>query len=277
MTGRVAGKVALITGAARGQGRSHAIRLAEEGADVIAVDICRAVETVTYDPSTPEELAETVELVKKTGARIVAAEVDVRDFEALSEAVQRGIAELGRLDIVCANAGILATGASHEQSDEQWRTVLDVNLTGVWHTTKAAIPALIAGGRGGSIICTSSLMGLKGGPFASGYAASKFGIVGLAKSLAAELAPHRVRCNVVHPGSVLTPMLDNAMLRGMFRPDLDAPTLNDVIPAFASVSMWDEPWVDPSDVSNAVVFLASDEARFITGISMPIDIGASTK
>lgn len=277
MTGRVDGKVAFITGAARGQGRSHAVRLAEEGADIIAVDICKSVETVTYEGATPGDLAQTAELVEKAGGRIVAVEADVRDFAALSDAVDRGISRFGRLDIVCANAGILTMGAAHEQSEEQWQTILDVNLTGAWHAAKATIPQLISQDTGGSIIFVSSLMGLKGGPFASGYAATKFGVVGLAKSLAAELAQHRVRVNVLHPTNVLTTMLDNEMLRGMFRPDLEHPTLEDAKPAFAFLNMWSEPWVDPADVSNAVLYLASEEGRYVTGISLPIDLGASSK
>ena len=277
MSGRVAGKVAFITGAARGQGRSHALHLAAEGADIIAVDICKAIETVTYEGATPDDLSQTVDLVEQAGGRILALEADVRDFDALSAAVAQGVSEFGRLDIVCANAGILTMGMSHEQSEEQWQTIVDINLTGVWHTAKATIPQLIAQGEGGSIIVTSSLMGLKGGPFSSGYAATKHGVVGLAKSLAAELAAHRIRVNVLHPTNVLTPMLDNEMLRGMFRPDLEQPTLDDAKPAFAFLNMWNEPWVEPADVSQAVLYLASDEGRYVTGISMPIDLGASSK
>lgn len=277
MTGRVDGKVAFITGAARGQGRSHAVRLAEEGADIIAVDICRPVETVGYAMSTPDDLARTAELVEKLGRRVVTVEADVRDFAALSDAVQRGVGELGRLDIVCANAGILIMGPAHEQTEEQWRTMIDVNLTGVWHTTKAATPTLIEQGSGGSVIITSSLMGFKGGRGAVGYSAAKFGLVGLAKTLAHELAPYQIRVNTIHPTNVQTPMLDNEMARRAFRPDLENPTFEDVKDAFSVVNLWRLPWVQPIDVSNAVLYLASDDARYVTGIAMPIDLGASAK
>lgn len=277
MTGRVQGKVALITGAARGQGRSHALRLAAEGADIIAVDVCKAVETVSYEGATPADLAETVDLVEQAGGRILPVEADVRDFAALAKAVEDGVAAFGRVDIAVANAGILTMGAAHEQSEEQWQTILDVNLTGSWHTAKAVIPQLISQGDGGSLIFISSTMGIKGGQFASGYAATKFGVVGLAKSLAAELAPHRIRVNTLHPTNVLTTMLDNEMLRGMFRPDLEQPTLEDAKPVLSFLNMWDEPWVEPADVSNGVLYLASDEGRYVTGISLPVDLGSAAK
>lgn len=277
MTGRVEGKVALITGAARGQGRSHALRLAEEGADIIAVDVCKAVETVPYEGATPSDLAQTVDLVEKAGGRILPIEADVRDFDALSKAVDSGVEAFGRVDIAVANAGILTMGASHEQSEEQWQTILDVNLTGSWHTAKAVIPHLISQGEGGSLIFISSTMGLKGGQYASGYAATKYGVVGLAKSLAAELAPHRIRVNTLHPTNVLTTMLDNEMLRGMFRPDVESPTLEDAKPVLSFLNMWNEPWVEPVDVSNGVLYLASEEGRYVTGISLPIDLGAAAK
>ena len=277
MVGRVAGKVAFITGAARGQGRSHAVRLAEEGADIIAVDICAPVDTVEYKAATPDDLAGTVEQVERLDRRIVAVQADVRDFGAVSEAVRRGVSELGRLDIVAANAGILNMGLSHEQSEQQWQTMIDVNLTGVWHTAKAAIPVLIEQGTGGSIIITSSLGGLKAGPGASGYIAAKFGVVGLARSLAHELAPHRVRVNTVNPTNVHTEMLDNMMVRRAFRPDLENPTFEEARDSYSVMNLWPVPWVETKDISNAVLWLASDESRYVTGIALPVDLGASAK
>jgi (+)-trans-carveol dehydrogenase len=277
MAGRVEGKVAFITGAARGQGRSHAVRLAEEGADIIALDICGAVPTVEYDGSTPDDLAETVELVEKLDRRIVAVQGDVRDSASLDEAVRRGVAELGRLDIVLANAGILTMGLAHEQSDEQWNTMIDVNLSGVWRTAKAAIPALIEQGTGGSIVITSSFAGFKGHQGVVSYCAAKFGVVGIAKSLAHELAPHRIRVNTVHPTNVRTPMLDNDVTRRAFRPDLENPTFEDTVEAYSTINIWPLPWVEPVDISNAVLWLASDESRYVTAIALPVDLGASSK
>lgn len=277
MPGRVEGKVAFITGAARGQGRSHAVRLAEEGADIIAVDVCQPIETVAYEASTPDDLAETARLVEKQGQRVVTAEVDVRNFDALHEVLQKGVRELGRLDIVCANAGILSLGMAHEQTEQQWQTMVDINLTGVWHTTKAATPTLIQQGTGGSIILTSSMAGLKGSMGIIGYAAAKWGVVGMAKSLALELAPYRIRVNAINPTNVNTPMLDSDMMRKVFRPDLDNPTFDEAKEAYASIHAWPMPWIEPVDVSNAVLYLGSDEGRYVTGAALPVDLAASAK
>jgi (+)-trans-carveol dehydrogenase len=277
MAGRVEGKVAFITGAARGQGRSHAVRLAEEGADIIALDICAPVETVGYPLASDEDLAETVALVEKFGRRIVAVHADVRDFDALRTGLERGVHELGRLDIVVANAGILTMGAAHEQSEQQWQTMLDVNLTGVWHAVKAAIPTLIDQDTGGSMILTSSLMGLKGGSWAISYTAAKFGVVGMTKSLAIELAPHRIRVNTVNPTNVHTPMLDNEFIIKTLAPDIESPVWEDTSAFMSTMNAWPIPTIEAEDVSNAVLWLASDEARFVTGISLPVDLGASAK
>ena len=276
-TGAVQGKVALITGAARGQGRSHAVRLAQEGADIIAVDLCGSVDTVGYPLATADDLAQTVDLVKEAGGRIVAAEADVRDLDALSAAVARGVEELGRLDIVCANAGILTMGMSHELSEEQWRTIVDINLTGAWHTSKVATPYLIGQGEGGVLIFTSSTMGLKGGPFASAYSATKHGIVGLAKSLAMELAQFRIRSNVLHPTTVRSPMIDNPVTLKSFRPDLEAPTSDDATPILQMLNLINEPWIEADAVSEAVLYLSSKAGENITGISLPIDLGVAAK
>jgi (+)-trans-carveol dehydrogenase len=277
MAGRVAGKVAFITGAARGQGRSHAVRLAEEGADIIAVDVCAPVPGVDYEPSTPDDLEETARLVRKLGQRVIAREADVRDFAGLQAVLREGVSELGRLDIVCANAGILTMGQSHEQSEDQWGTMLDINLTGVWHTTKAATPILIEQNQGGSIIITSSTQGIRGSAGVSSYAAAKWGVTGLAKSISKELAPYWVRVNTIHPTNVRTPMLDSAAIRKAFRPDLENPTFEDAKDAYQTTNVLPLPWVEPVDVSNAVLFLASDESRYITGVALPVDLGSTSK
>ncbi|MEU1956698.1 mycofactocin-coupled SDR family oxidoreductase [Nocardia rhamnosiphila] len=277
MAGRVEGKVAFITGAARGQGRSHAVRLAEEGADIIALDICAPVPTVGYPLGTEDDLAETVAMVEKAGRRAVAVQADVRDFDAVKAGLERGVVELGRLDIVCANAGILTMGAAHEQSEEQWQTMLGVNLTGVWHTAKAAIPTFIEQGTGGSMILTSSLAGTKGMSWAIGYSAAKFGVVGIAKSLAVELAPYRIRVNTVTPTNVHTPMLDNDFIIRTLAPNVENPVWDDTSEQLSSLNVWPMPTIETRDVSNAVLWLASDEARYVTGISLPVDLGGSAK
>jgi (+)-trans-carveol dehydrogenase len=277
MTGRVAGKVALITGAARGQGRSHALRLAKEGADIIALDICRQIETVPYPLSTPEDLEETARQVKELGQSVVTREVDVRDGEALIAAVNDGVAQLGGLDIVIANAGILSVGASFELSEQTWSQVIDINLSGVWRTTKAAVPHLIAGGKGGSIVLTSSIAGLIGQPGIGHYVAAKHGVVGLMKTLALELAPLNIRVNSIHPTNVDTGMIMNEATYRVFLPDDPHPTREKFAVPAGEMNALPVPWIQPGDVSDAVLFLASDEARYITGISLPIDAGAAIK
>lgn len=275
MTGRVEGKVALITGAARGQGRSHAVRLAGEGADIIAVDLCGQVGSVPYEMSSPEDLTETADLVRATGRRIVAAHADVRDGVGLTSVVSEAVAELGRLDIVSANAGICSFGPAHELSAETWQDMIDINLTGVWNTAKAAIPHLKEGGRGGSIVLTSSAAGLFGRPMIAHYASAKHGVVGLMRSLALELAPEMIRVNSLHTTNVSTLMIRNAATYQLFRPDLAEPTEEDTLAAFGSINALPIPWVEPDDVSNALLFLVSDEGRYVTGVTLPIDAGAS--
>lgn len=278
MAGRVAGKVAFITGVARGQGRAHALRLAEEGADIIGVDLLADVDDVGYPMATPDDLAETTDAVAKLGRRIVTSVADVRDEEALRAAVDAGVAELGRLDIVVANAGVSGTAAATDQlSLQAWRTVLDIDLTGCFLTAKVTIPHLVAGGRGGSIILTSSMLGLKGQGWMAGYVSAKHGLVGLMRSLANELAHQLIRVNSVHPGNVNTPMIDNPSLRGMLRPDLENPTLDDAATVLGPLHLLPVPLIEAIDVANAVLFLASDEARYITGVALPVDAGASAK
>jgi SDR family mycofactocin-dependent oxidoreductase len=276
--GRLEGKVAFVTGAARGQGRSHAVRLAEEGADIVAVDIASQIETIPFAMGTPDDLAETVEAVSSLDRRIVATEVDVRDYDALKAALDDGVARLGRLDIVAANAGIVSFGRAEELTEQTWQDVIDVNLTGAWHTVKAAIPHLRAAG-GGSIVITSSGAGAKGNPNLAHYVASKHGVVGLMRTLANELAPDMVRVNTVLPGSVDTEMIQNQATYHLFMPDHDAGeiTREEVAPAFQTVSLLPIPWMEPVDISNAVLFLASDEARYITGVVLPVDAGVLVK
>lgn len=279
MAGRVAGKVAFITGAARGQGRSHAVRLAEEGADIIAVDVCKPVTAPGGIPaSTPEDLAETADLVKNLNRRIVTAEVDVRDYTALKAAVDSGVEQLGRLDIIVANAGIGNGGQTLDQtSEEDWDDMIGTNLTGVWKTVKAAVPHVIAGGDGGSIILTSSVGGLKAYPHTGHYVAAKHGVVGLMRTFAVELGQHMIRVNSVHPTHVSTQMLHNEATFKMFRPDLESPGADDMAPICQMFHTLPIPWVDPIDISNAVLFFASDEGRYLTGVTLPIDAGSCLK
>jgi SDR family mycofactocin-dependent oxidoreductase len=273
MSGRVEGKVAFITGAARGQGRSHAIRLAQEGADIIAVDLCEQVASVPYAMATPEDMAETVKQVEALDRRIVAAQADVRDSGALKAALDAGVAQLGRLDIVSANAGIASIGRLDELTEQSWQDMIDINLSGVWRTARAAIPHLIAGGRGGSIILTSSVAGLTAMQNIGHYVSAKHGVVGLMRSLALELAPHSIRVNSLHPTFVDTDMIQNQATYRLIRPDLESPAADDFRAALATVNTLPVPWVEPIDVSNALLFLASDEARYITGVPLPVDAG----
>ncbi|MBF5001219.1 mycofactocin-coupled SDR family oxidoreductase [Nocardia sp. BSTN01] len=279
MAGRVEGKVAFITGAARGQGRSHAVRLAEEGADIIAVDVCKPVSGTDLIPSsTPADLAETVELVKGLGRRIVTAEVDVRDFDALKAAVDNGVEQLGRLDIIVANAGIGNGGATlAETSEQDWNTMIGINLEGVWKTVKAGVPHLISGGNGGSIILTSSVGGLKAYPNTGHYVAAKHGVVGLMRTFAVELGANSIRVNSVHPTNVNTPMFMNEGTMKMFRPDLENPGVEDFEPVAKFMHVLPVGWVEPVDISNAVLFLASDESRYITGLPVTVDAGSMLK
>lgn len=268
MAGRVQGKVAFITGAARGQGRSHAVRLAEEGADIVAVDILRDYDTVGYSMATEADLELTVKEVEKLGRRIIATQADVRDVDALKSALNAAVAELGRLDIVCANAGICSSQRWDQVTPELWTDTIDTNVTGVWNTIVAAVPHLIHAG-GGSIICTSSAAGIKGLPFFTPYVASKHAIVGIAKSLANELARHSIRVNTVHPAGVTTPMAAGLTLTEQLADD---PALGPIFMNSLPVEM-----LDARDVSNAVLFLASDEARYVTGLEFTIDAGATIR
>jgi (+)-trans-carveol dehydrogenase len=273
----VADKVAFITGAARGQGREHAIRLAEEGADIIAVDVCSDIGSAGYPGATEADPDETAALVEKLDRRIVTAKADVRDLEGLRAALQRGVDELGRPDVVVANAGIAGSPSPAALIDESaWQTMLDINLTGVMHTVKVALPHM-SDGRGGSIILVSSMLGLRGGGYMAGYASAKHAVVGLMNSLANELAPQWIRVNSIHPGNILTPMIDNDHFRRTVRPDLAEPTMADATQVIGHFHLLPKPVIEARAVSNAVLFLASDEAQYITGAALPIDAGAVAK
>ena len=274
--GRLDGKVAFITGAARGQGRSHAIRMAQEGADILAIDLAAQIGTVPYAMATPADLDETVRQVEALDRRIVASIADVRDYDAVKSSLDAGVAQLGHLDIVSANAGIESFAPAEQLTDEQFTDMLQVNLMGVWHAAKAAVPHLRAAG-GGSMIFTSSFAGLA--PLANNahYTAAKHGVVGLMRVMATELAPDNIRVNTVNPTMVNTDMVQNEFTHKLFRPDRENPTMEEFAEAAATINLLPIPWVEPIDISNAVLWLASDEARYVTGITLPIDAGALLK
>ena len=278
MAGRVEGKVAFITGAARGQGRAHAVRMAQEGADIIAVDICKQIDSVLIPLSSPEDLAETADMVKNAGGRIHTAEVDVRDYDALKAAVDAGVEEFGKLDIIVANAGIGNGGQTLDKTGEpDWGDMIGVNLSGVWKTVKAGVPHILAGGNGGSIILTSSVGGLKAYPHTGHYVAAKHGVVGLMRTFAVELGAQNIRVNSVHPTNVNTPLFMNEPTMKLFRPDLENPGPEDMKVVGQLMHTLPIGWVEPEDIANAVLFLASDEARFITGVTLPVDGGSCLK
>lgn len=273
--GRLDGKVAFITGAARGQGRSHALRMAEEGADIIAVDLCADIGTVHYPMPTIEDLDETARLVRKADRRIVAVQADVRDQEALRNAFHAGVDELGRVDIVCANAGIAPMDADEPDPVQICRDVIDVNLIGVWNTVRVAAPAMIDAGQGGAIVLTSSTGGLKGFGGAllnagvESYAAAKHGVVGLMRAFANEFAKHSIRVNSVHPTGVNTPMITNDAVARLMDANAE---MAEVFRHPMPVST-----IESIDVTNAVVWLVSDEARYVTGVALPVDAGLTNK
>lgn len=272
---RFTGKVALVTGAARGQGRHHCLRLAEEGADILALDTSSTVDTITYPLGSPEELTDTVAEVRKLGRRAVALDADLRDLDGLTAGIGKGVAELGRLDVVLANAGISNPAPTLDMSEHQWQTMIDINLTGVWKTLKAAVPHIRAGGRGGSIVITSSLATFHTEESIGHYTAAKLGAVGLMKVLAKELAPERIRVNTVHPTTVATPMILKPDTYKLFRPDLENPSRADFEEVASSLNRMGVAMLDVDDVSGPVLHLASDEARFVTGTTYVVDAGAS--
>jgi (+)-trans-carveol dehydrogenase len=276
MTGRLDGRVALITGAARGQGRSHAVLLAREGADIVAVDRCAPVESVAYPLSTPEDLAETAKLVAETGRRIETYIGDVRSPADMRAATQLALDAFGQIDIVVANAGIWTPGALWEMTDQTWQDMIDINLTGVFNTVRFAIPHMIER-KSGSLVLISSTCGVKPLGWMPHYNAAKHGVMGLTKSLALDLGPYFVRANAVLPSTVNTPLIHNEPSYKIYRPDLENPTREEAMAGFYAHNAIPLPYVEPEDVSEAVLFLASDAARYITGLGLTVDLGTIQK
>jgi SDR family mycofactocin-dependent oxidoreductase len=276
---RFAGKVVFITGAARGQGRSHALRFAQEGADVVVCDRTadRPITTVAYPLPEPHELEQTADLVRELGRRALACAIDVRDLDGLEAAAARAVAELGRIDVLLANAAICTFNPLASMPAEVWSETIEINLTGVFNTCRAVVPHIIERGEGGRVIATASMAGRAGWENIGHYAAAKWGVIGLVKSLALELAPHRITANVICPSSVNTPMMNNDASYRLFRPDLTDPTREDALPAFTSVNVIPVPYVEPDDISDGVLFLASDEAWGITGATLSIAAGVNAR
>lgn len=273
--GRVEGKVAFITGAARGQGRAHAVRMAEEGADIIGIDACTKIGP--YEGGSIADFEETVRQVEALDRRMSWGKADIRDYDGLAAALQQGVDELGRLDIVISNAAMSGVGAlAAEMEVDDWQNEIDVNLTGQWKTCKAAIPHLKASG-GGSIVITSSFAALNGLPHGASYCSAKHGVVGLVRVLANEHGKDNIRVNSIAPSNVGTPMLLNEKTYKLFRPDLENPTVEDFKEAAKRVHLLDVPYMEPEDIANAALFLSSDEGRYITGVILPVDAGADAK
>jgi len=265
--------VVFITGAARGQGRAHAVRLAQEGADIIAVDICDNIDSVPFSMGTADQLAETTKMVENLDRRIVTRRADVRHSAQLKAAIEEGVSEFGHIDVVCANAGIASMGLTWELTDEQWQNVIDVNLTGVWRTLKAVIPTMIEQGTGGSIIITSSMAGEMGLAGIGHYTAAKHGVMGLMRTLVNEVSQYGIRVNCVNPTTVNTDMIQN----DAFYQYVGATTPEEMGTFFQSLHALPVPWVEAIDISNAVLFLASDESRYVTGLPLWVDAGLGTK
>lgn len=280
--GSLDGKVAVISGAARGQGRSHAVRLAEEGADVIALDLCEDLGSVAYPLASPADLEQTVAAVEATGRRAIGSVVDVRDREATAAAVRAGVEELGRLDAVVANAGIVSYFPAEELPPGAWTEMIDVNLSGAWNLTSAALRPLIDQGEGGAIVFVSSSAAHVGLPHLAHYSAAKAGLVGLMQSLAVELGPHGIRVNTVHPTAVDTPMVQNEATYSLFSGGpVDAVDPENPPPVVAEALLAQHAlptkWVDAADVSNAVVFLTAETGRFVSGTQLRVDAGSAAK
>lgn len=275
--GQLDGKVAFITGVARGQGRSHALTLAREGASIIGLDLCGKPTTTAYPGTTEEDLQETVRLVKNAGGQIFVDIADTRDYEAVKDVFDRGLAQFGRIDIVVPNAGICSGAKTWEIEPEDWREMVDINLNGVFHTVKAAVPTMIAQNQGGAIVFIGSTEALKGAENISSYAASKHGVTGLMTSLARELGQYNIRVNSVNPTCVDTDMINNDFVYGLFRPDLDKPSRDDVIDTFSGTHILPVPWMQPEDVSNAILYLVTDPGRYITATPLVIDAGFMIK
>ncbi len=275
--GEWSGKVAFVTGVARGQGRSHALEFARRGADVGGLDLCAPIATVPYELASPAELKQTAEEIRSLGGRAVLEVGDVRDPARVRAVVARVLDSFGHIDVVVTNAGVFSVGDPLTLSPETWRDVLDVNLTGVWNTVQACLPAMVEGGRGGSIVMTSSIGGVQGLLECPHYVASKHGVIGLMRALANELARYRIRVNAVCPTNVNTPMIQNPANYRTFRPDLEEPRSEDIVDVATAMHLLDVPWVEPEDVTAAVVWLASDAARYLTGVALPVDAGLLEK
>jgi (+)-trans-carveol dehydrogenase len=274
--GRLTNKVALISGVARGQGRSHAQRLVSEGVSIIGFDGLCTYDTVPYPQATQEDLDETVRLIEEADGKIYAGRADVRDRGEIERIINEGIARVGPIDIVVANAGIgINSRPFWEVSQQEWDDVIGVCLTGAWHTVSAAVPAMIAAGNGGSVIMTSSAAAIKAAPQLSPYIAAKTGVIGMMRSMANDLAPYRIRINCVAPTAVPTDFVLNDRLYQIFSPDSPEPSLEDAKKVMRSMHPLNEPWIETQDISAAVAYLASDEARYITGIVLPVDLGRS--
>lgn len=271
--GRMRDKVVFVTGIARGMGRNHALRLAEQGADIIGVDLCADVESMPYPLATEADLAETKRLVEKLDRRCIVGRADVRDLGQLQSVLDPAVAELGRLDAVVANAGVFAATSTLGMPESTWQETLDINLTGVWNTCRAAVPHVLASDRGGSIVLMSSMAALTANANTANYTASKHGVVGLMRVLAAELGRHRIRVNTVNPTGVATPMVLNEANYRLFRPDLEASAEADLRAVSGQMHKLPVGLIEPDDVSYAVVYLLSDEARYVTGVAFPIDAG----
>ncbi|ABW13853.1 short-chain dehydrogenase/reductase SDR [Parafrankia sp. EAN1pec] len=268
---KVQGKVAFVTGAGRGLGRSFAARLAEEGADIIATDVCSPVSSAPYGMASSSDLDQTVAEVRALGRHAVAFESDVRDGESIQAGLAKAVVELGRLDIVCANAGFISYGAAVDLAETEWNEMIDVHVTGAWNTCKAAVPYLIRSGVGASIVFTSSMAGLRARPGIGHYVTAKHAVVGLMRTFAIELAPFGVRVNSVHPTSTNTQMIQNSATRQVADGDGADGSVEE---RRKSGRLLDVPWIEAIDVANAVLFLSSEDARYITGVTLPIDAGA---
>jgi SDR family mycofactocin-dependent oxidoreductase len=275
--GKLDGKVALVTGAGRGQGRAHALKLAAEGADIIAVDICAPISSVPYELASQADLDETAKSVEQLDRRIVARVADVRDRAALTAAVREGAAELGRLDVVVANAGIWSAAPFVDMTDEMFDDMIDVQMYGPYNTCKAAVPIMLEQNTGGSIIIISSTAGMRGFPNQVHYNMGKHAVVGLMRSLANELAPHFIRANTIHPSSTNTKMIQNEAIWSAFAPGVENPTVDDFGDTFTAMNLLPIPWMEPGDISDAVAWLASDESRYVTGVTLPVDAGYLAK
>jgi SDR family mycofactocin-dependent oxidoreductase len=275
--GTLDGKVAFISGIARGQGRSHALRLASEGADIIGIDICRDIDTMDYPNAAPADLAQTTKLIEQLDRRVITSETDVRDFGAVRQAVDYGVGELGRLDIVLSNAGIVRLHADTDDPAQLWQDIVGTNMTGGFNVIHATVPHLIAGGRGGVVILTGSTAGVRPvanpGVGALAYTASKWGLVGMCKQLAATLAEHSIRVNIVHPtgvasGMTMNPAMAELAAQAMAGDGSSLSAMQNAMPVQI---------LQPEDISDAIAFLASDQAKWITGVSLPVDAGFSVR